>query len=126
MYCFIFIDYYSYYTKKGSPAECIKKGIGAGIYIEKKKNITKTSLQNIPYVGPVFEKNFKKHKISTIKKLLDTIEDMTTSQIKKLLTKVFTKSNGQVDNKGYNSTILYLSHIVSILLISLFSIIFLL
>ena len=40
-------NYYSKYVKKGSPSECIKKGIGAGIYIEKKKNLTKNSLQNI-------------------------------------------------------------------------------
>jgi hypothetical protein len=66
---------YSKYTKKGSPSECIKKGIGAGIYIEKKKNLTKTSLQNIPYIGPVYEKKFKSHKITTLAKLESYIED---------------------------------------------------
>lgn len=99
---------YSKYIKKGSPTECVKKGIGAGIYIEKKKNLTKTSLQNIPYVGPVYEKNYKKHKISTLKKLEDFIDSSSSSKIKKLLRNVYTKQNNQIDSKAYNSTILYL------------------
>jgi len=99
---------YSKYIKKGSPSECIKKGIGAGIYIEKKKNLTKNSLQNIPYIGPVFEKNFKSHKITTLSKLEEYIEDSSISKIKKMLTDVCTKSNGQIDPKAYNSVILYL------------------
>lgn len=99
---------YSKYYKKGTNYECLRSGIGAGMMIEKKKSLSKNSLQNIPYVGPVYEANFKKKKITTLSKLEEKVEDMKTNDIKKLLEGVFTKSNGNIDYKGMNSTILYL------------------
>ncbi len=99
---------YSYYYKRGSPYECMKSGFGAGMYSEKKKSIPNTSLQNIPYVGPVYDQKFKTKKIKTLQQLVDKLEDKDSNEIDKYLRSIFTKSNKSIDTKALNSTILYL------------------
>jgi len=96
------------YTKKGSNYECLRQGIGAGVYSERKKDLPENSLQQIKYVGPVFEANFKKKRINNKSGLLRKMDSLTALEKKKLLTSVFTRSNGCVDYRGYNSVLLFL------------------
>lgn len=99
---------YSYYYKKGSPYECMKAGYGSGMYFEKKKNLDENSLQQIPYVGPTYETNFKSKKIKTLSGLYKKIKTMDEDDIQELFEEVFTKSNDTIDRKAINSCILYL------------------
>lgn len=99
---------YSKYYKNGTSHECVKSGIGAGMMIEKVKGLGKSSLQNIPYVGPTYEANFRKKKVATISALIKRIDDKSKDYVKKFLESVFTKSNGSIDHKGINSVIMYL------------------
>lgn len=94
------------YSRLGDRYECMKKGYGAALH--DKKNIPANSLQSIKYVGPTFEKNFKKVKITNKTNLVSKMTSLTASEKKKLLEKVFTTSRGCVDYKGYNYTLLYL------------------
>jgi len=48
-----------YYYKTGDRYECMQKGFGAGMHTERKKNLPENSLQQIKYVGDVYEKKFK-------------------------------------------------------------------
>lgn len=102
-------DAYSYYTRKGTGPECLKKGIGAGIYLEKKKNLSPVSVQNIKYVGEKFEANFAAKGIKTLNQLVNYVSGKSESQIKKFLKDVCTQANGSVNKRAYNSIIIYLS-----------------
>lgn len=97
-----------YYTRKGTPLECMKQGFGAGVYTEKKKHLDKKSLQNIKYVGETYENNFNKKNIYVLEDLLSYASTHTAQQIKKLLTVVFKKKGGVLDQRAYNSTILFI------------------
>lgn len=99
---------YTRYYKNGTRYECMKSGFGAGMISEKRKDLPKNSLQNIPYVGPVYESNFKRKKITSLNKLYDRVEDMKEDKIRKLLEDVFTKSNDAIDFRAMNSTIMHL------------------
>ncbi len=96
------------YYKTGSRYECMKKGFGAGTYTEKALTRPLSSLQNIKYVGPKYEENFKKAGIKTLAQLVTQTGSKTSTQIKTLLTGILTKENGILDTKAYNSTVLYL------------------
>lgn len=96
------------YSKKGTGYECLKQGFGVADWTNRKKGLSETSLQQIKYVGPVFEENFKKKRIYSLRSLLTKMDSMTASEKKKLLKEVFTRSNGCVDYRGYNSVLLYL------------------
>lgn len=102
-------DAYSYYTRVGTGPECLKKGIGAGIYLEKKKNLSPVSVQNIKYVGDKFEKNFTDKGINTLNQLVNYIAGKSEAQIKKFLDEVCLQSNGVINKKAYNAIIIYLS-----------------
>lgn len=95
-----------YYTRNGTPYECMKKGIGIGIYSLKNKDIGPTSLRKIKFVGEKYEENFKKIGITSIIELMDY--DTDSKILENILTKVFTKKNGQVDVKAYNSTLMFM------------------
>ena len=98
----------SYYYKTGTRVECLKKGFGAGTHIEKKSNLPENSLQQIKYVGEKHEKDFIKAGIATKSALLKEMRKRTTSEIEKILKRILVKSDGVLDAKAYNSTILYL------------------
>lgn len=94
------------YTRLGGRYECLKKGIGVGTVIS--KSYPAGSLQNIKYIGEKHEASFFKHKIKTTSQLISKVNTSTSSQNKKLLENVLTKSDGNVDYKAYNSVIVFL------------------
>lgn len=97
-----------YYYKTGTRYECMKKGIGVGIHGERGKNLSENSLQNIKYVGEVYENKFKKYNISTLSEFRKWAENKSSSQIQTLLNNVFVKKNKILDQRAYNSTLIYL------------------
>ncbi len=95
------------YTRTGTRTECMKKGFGAGMFTEKNKNIPKTSLRNIKYVGEEYESRFKNKGIKTLKQLISRMRSMSPKQIEKFLKNIFSKNTG-FDGRSYNSTLLFL------------------
>ena len=96
------------YSRKGSSYECLKKGFGIADWNHRKKNLSKTSLQQIPYIGPVYENNFKKNKIYSLTSLISKLKNLNLINKKEIITKCCTKSNGGIDQKAINSILLYL------------------
>lgn len=97
------------YAHTGTPTECLKIGFGAGMHNERSKHLSKDSLQQIKYVGEIYEVKFKKEGIKTIANLLKFSKDKAKTILQKMLIKVFTRSaNGGLDKRAYNSTLVYL------------------
>lgn len=96
------------YYKTGSRYECLKKGFGSGSNAERLNNLPANSLQRIKYVGEKHEKKFIEAGIKTVKQLITYTSPKTPTQIQSLLKNILTKTNGILDTKAYNSTILYL------------------
>jgi hypothetical protein len=96
------------YLGQGTPHQCMRKGFGASIARENKKNIPVSSLQNIRYVGPKFEEAFQKEGIATLNQLLIFIQNNPVQTTKTMLERVFRNANGSLNGKGFNSTLLYL------------------
>ena len=97
-----------WYAKTGSRYECMKKGFGAGAASERKKYIPNDSLQQIPYIGDVYERKFKRAGIPDISQLLHEAENHNKNSLKSLLQKIFTRKRGGLDKRAYNSTIVFL------------------
>lgn len=96
------------YISKGTPLSCMQKGIGTGIYIEKRKSLPALSLQQIKYIGEQYENKFSKKNVKTITDLFKYIKTHSKTQNEKLLKDVLTMRNNTLDNKAYNSVIHYL------------------
>jgi hypothetical protein len=100
----------SYYVRTGERHECLRQGIGAGIATAKKH--PPSSLQSIKYIGEKYEDAFKKAGIKNTTELKKETKSKTPAQIKKLLEGVLSKKgsgrNKIVDQRAYNSVILYL------------------
>jgi len=96
------------HSRQGTPYECLKRGYGMADWLHRKKGLSPNSLQQIPYVGEVYEKKFKKYGIYTISSLIKKVGSLTSSEKNQLLRKVFTKSDGIIDQKAFNSTVLFL------------------
>jgi len=101
-------DPLSKYYKTGSRYECLKKGIGAGTHIERNKSLPVKSLQQIKYVGETHESNFKKVGIKDTTALVREMKTKTSTEIESILKRVLAKSNGPLDQRAYNSVIVYL------------------
>lgn len=99
--------YPSYYTKKGNSYECLQKGIGAGTAIANGKKLKPSSLQNIKYIGPVYEAKFRKKGVRTLKGLEKKASSLGGKLIK-WLESVLIRKNGGVDRRAVNMTLLYL------------------
>jgi len=97
-----------WYYKTGSRYECMQKGFGAGSMTEKRKHLPDDSLQQIKYVGDVYEKKFKKFRIADTDQLLHEAERRSKASLKTLLRNVFTRRKGGLDKRAYNSTIVFL------------------
>ena len=95
-----------HYVRHGTGYECLQKGVGIATITAKNKNLPPTSLQRIMYVGETYEKRFAEKGITTIQKLLSYSTDVIV--IEKMLKKVFTKTNGTLDQRAYNSTLFYM------------------
>lgn len=99
----------SYYVRFGSPSECLKKGFGAGQAQERASKIDRLSLQNIKYVGEIYESRFIGKGINNIRDLAEFVKYQSSANINKLLTSIFKrKSNTGVDGRAFNSTLLFL------------------
>jgi hypothetical protein len=96
------------YISRGTPHQCLKKGFGAGLNIEKNKNLNRNSLLNIKYIGPVFERKFQVAGIRTIPQLLNRCRQSRKNALKTFLEEIFTDANGRVNKNGYNSVLLFL------------------
>lgn len=97
------LDNLVYYAKRGTPYECLRKGIGAGKSMSEK--IPEGSLRMIKYVGEKTEEKFKRQKITNLKDLYRVCEKKDFS---KTLKKVCTNKLGNVDRKSFNSVIWHL------------------
>lgn len=96
------------YSRRGTRYECLRRGYGIADWEHRKKNLSKTSLQQIVYVGPAYESNFRKKKIYSIKSLLSKLSNMSAAEKKSLLADVCTRQNGSFDQKAFNSIVLFL------------------
>lgn len=96
------------YTRRGSPQECLSKGFGAGMITERLKSLPDTTLQQIKYVGDVYDKNFGKMGIKTVDGLVLYVEKHSQKQNDQMLKKVLTKKGGSLDLRAYNSVLLFL------------------
>lgn len=96
------------YSRQGTAYECLKKGFGIADWNHRKKDLSENSLQQIMYVGPVYEANFKKKRVYTIPSLLKKVRDMTSAEKKTLITSCCKRKNGSVDQKAVNSILLFL------------------
>lgn len=98
----------SVYYKTGSRYECMKKGFGAGTHIERKANLSPSSLQQIKYLGEIYENSFANMGIKNLNQLVSQMKVKTSTEISSILKRALTKKNGVLDTKAYNSTVLYL------------------
>lgn len=96
------------YYKTGTRYECMKKGFGAGMYTEKRSNLPPVSLMKISYVEEKHEELFKKIGIKSTKQLVEEMRLRTSKEISYILTKILKKDNGELNEKAYNSVVLYL------------------
>ena len=95
------------YTKKGSAYECLKKGFGAGMWNERKKDIGKYSLLQIPYVNEDIEMNFKNYGIRNTQQLINDMNKLSKDQINKTLRSIC-KIKNKIHFKSMNSILLFL------------------
>jgi hypothetical protein len=88
----------------------MKKGIGAGINIERKKGLPETSLQQIKYVGETYEAKFKRMapRIKNTTELIAFGRRSSATVINALLKKIFNRKSGGLDRRAYNSTLMFL------------------
>lgn len=98
----------TFYSRHGTPRECLTKGFGAGMYSERAKHLPVDSLQKIKFVGEKYEANFAVEKIKNVDDLGWYVHNHTVSQIDAMLRRVFQKKGGVLDLKAYNATLLYL------------------
>ncbi len=96
------------YLRKGTSEQCMRKGFGSALAQENKKRLPPDSLQQIRYVGVKFEEDFKENGIPNLTSLIKFVKNNSAKKVDALLTTVFTNSNGTLNTKGLNSTLLYL------------------
>ena len=96
------------YLGPGDAQQCMRKGFGAATARENKKRLPATSLQNIRYVGPVFEEAFGREGIATLNQLINYVQNHAVGATRSMLERVFRNRNGTLNGKGFNSTLLYL------------------
>lgn len=96
------------YSRRGTSYECLKKGYGIANWEHRKKNLSKTSLQQIMYIGPAYEANFKRQKIYSITSLLSKLKEKTATEKRKIISNGCKRKNGSVDQKAFNSVVLFL------------------
>ena len=96
------------YSRKGTSYECMQRGFGVADWQHRKKGLSKTSLQQILYIGPIYEANFKKKKVYSITTLLKIMATKSAIEKKDLLTAGCKRKNGSIDQKAFNSVVLFL------------------
>ena len=96
------------YSRKGTAYECMQRGFGVADWAHKKAALPKNSLQQIPYIGPVYESAFKRKKIGTIPALIKRCESLSAAEKKVLLSSCVTRANDSIDQRALNSVIYFL------------------
>lgn len=96
------------YSRKGTRYECMKRGVGIGMWTEKKKNLPANSLQQITYVGEVFEENFVRNGMTNQQQLINKFKTLSPIEKQRLLEKCCKKRNGVVEYRAYNHVLLFL------------------
>jgi len=96
------------YSRKGTSYECLKKGYGIADWEHRKKALSKTSLQQIMYVGPTYEANFKRRKIYSITSLIKKTQNLSVTEKRELISSGCKRKNGAIDQKAFNSVVLFL------------------
>lgn len=96
------------YSRKGTSYECMRKGYGTADWEHRKKGLSKTSLQQIMYVGPVYEANFRKQKIYSIKSLINKTAGLSTKEKREIISAGCRRKNGAIDQKAFNAVVLFL------------------
>jgi hypothetical protein len=96
------------YTRQGTPTECLRSGVGAGIYMEKRRRLPENHIENIPYIGELYSKRFRNRKINNLSSLKKKMKSMTSSEKEIFLKKVLLNKNKKLDKRAYNSVIYYL------------------
>ena len=93
---------FQYYTSRGTPYECLKKGIGAGKAMAEK--IDSSSVRNLKYIGEVYEK-----RMSTrgIKSLRDLYEKCLEPNFGNILRRSLVR-NKVLDKRAWNSVLWHL------------------
>lgn len=98
----------SYYTRRGTSRECLSKGFGAGMITERLKFLPKDSIQQIKYVGDVYDEKFKRKGIFNVEDLVSYAKNKNPIELDTLLKSVLTKKNKSLDQRAYNSVLLFL------------------
>lgn len=97
------------YERKGTAPECLKKGFGAGMMIERAKN-SKSVFKDIKYLDPKYIKNMSDDKetpVDTLSELMGRAQSLTTIEFNLFLRRNLVK-NGSLDKRAYNSVLMYL------------------
>jgi hypothetical protein len=96
-----------YYTRKGTPKECLMVGFGGGMMTERGKTLPQNSLQKIKYIGEKYEDKFKAKNVQNINDLVE-YANWNPNNFSDLLAEILVKKNGVVDKKAKNSVLLHL------------------
>lgn len=96
------------YTERGSPITCLKKGVGIGRQIERQSALPSRSLQNIKYIGKIYEERFMSKRVRTLSQLVSYIRNHSSAHNGRFLREVLTNASGQVDQRAMNSVIHFL------------------
>ena len=99
-----------YQHAKGTPAQCVRIGYGAGKYIEQRSSFPANSLRRIPYVSATIEQNFQNTHpgINNLTDLYDLVAHSSRAAITAFLTVCCTSAGGVFNRKAYNTTLLFL------------------
>lgn len=96
------------YTRTGSRYECMKKGFGAGTHIERRNHLPAKSLQTIKYIGEKYEKSLKAAGYRDVDVLVREMRKLEPVEIERVLKRALVKSTGSLDQRAYNSVLVYL------------------
>jgi hypothetical protein len=96
------------YSRKGTAHECLQRGFGVADWQHRKKNLSKTSIQQIPYIGPVLEANFKRKQIYSITSLINKLQKLSATDKRKVIATCCKRKNGSIDQRAFNEVILFL------------------
>lgn len=96
------------YQRPGTGYECLKKGVGTGVYEERRKGVPANSLLKIKYVTEAQEQRFIEKHISNQQDLIRFASLSKVSKIRKFLYKYLVTKDGGLDQRAYNSVVLFL------------------
>lgn len=97
-----------YYTRHGTSRECLSKGFGAGMITERMKSLPENTLQQIKYVGDVYERKFREAGIDNVDALIKYAQSRNPIEVDTLLKRVLAKKGGSLDQRALNGTLLFL------------------